>query len=152
MREQLGIADLPRAVRLGRVQYRLAMEANDIRRAPDHAHGDGMVAGEPLLHLFQERVIRGEGGGEVQQTAQIGAQAILVAQHHARAEMVDPLTVSLDPGSVHAIQRGAGHEADGAEGWGGHGVSWLLLGRKNAHGSGFSHAALSEEKGDCDAA
>ena len=36
--------------------------------------------GEAGLHLKQKRIARGDGGGEVEQPAQIGAHVILEAQ------------------------------------------------------------------------
>ena len=67
-----------------------------------------------LFHVQQEGIIGGDGGGEVEQAAQVGAQRFLVLQHGGGAEMGDAFAVGFQPGDIHAVERGAGHEADGA--------------------------------------
>ncbi len=123
--EQGGIADLPCAVLLGLVQNGLAVEADNVRPLPQQADGQSMVAGEALFHLGQEWVVRGDAGGEVEQAAQIGPKIILETQSGAGAELGDALAIGEEPGGVDTVERGAGHQADGANrpghGFGAHG-------------------------------
>ena len=120
--EQGGIADLPGFALVGGVQDGLAVEADNIGGATDQPDGDGMVLREPVFHVFEKQVVGGDRGGQRQQAAKIGAELVLVMQTGGGAEMGDGVAVRLQPGDVHAIQRGAGHEADGAGWFGGHGL------------------------------
>jgi hypothetical protein len=64
-----GVADLPGPARGRVVQNGLAMKADHIGGLAQHGDGDGVVRRQALFHVQQERIIRRDAGGEVQQPA-----------------------------------------------------------------------------------
>ncbi len=122
-----GVADLPGEASVGLVEDGLAVEADEIGGFGEGGDGFDVALGEAGGDVGEEGIGGGEAGGEVEQAAEIAAQGGVVGEGESGAEAADLGAVGFEPGGVHPVERGAAHEADGAEHF--HGRCFMLARR-----------------------
>ncbi len=97
------------------MQDGLAVEADQVGLPPERRHRAHMVFRQPGFCALQAPVGRIQGRREVEDAAQVSAQAVVVGQCQCRAECADALAVGLQPSRIDAVQRGPAHQSDRAQ-------------------------------------